>query len=251
MSHRYCFLTTKRAHLFGLAKFLIGGIDPLFFEDQDNPVIVTVRGSQSSGKKIFYDAAKKFLLGGDDNCQTRLDPDEHNEGLYNGRRISVDFVDAAYLGGYNSIETLSTRDPRIVAEMFLGKGRGSGLVVVQNEHVTAEKESWIDLLVETSWGGVVDVDPGTGLLRDKFLKSQLACGVAPYGKILPIEAKLLTEEDKGNLWARYVAVTINNEALLASPMFQRRLELLSPLGEGLPVWSENLPRRKNLKPPLK
>lgn len=55
-------ITTERQHLFEITHKLMGAIDPAFLWNRLRPVVVSVQGGFSAGKKIIPDAAREVLF---------------------------------------------------------------------------------------------------------------------------------------------------------------------------------------------
>lgn len=258
MSETYRFLTTKRSHLFGLSKFLVGGIDPAFFDDPRNPVIITVRGSYRSGKKILPDAAHLFLLRGNVAFEGRENHDEYRRGRHRDREISIAFVNAAWGGGYSRTH-LGGAVKGSCAQKFLAEIDRGGLVFIHNAgRVFTYRKSWIDIWMEERDNNLVGM----------FLASRLR----KESRAMREEFERLSGRPRSRRegdWVRYVRVTVNSPALLDSPLFRKRLETLVSGGARetwpgwvgkkigadrlvknpvLPVWGVNMPRKLITRP---
>jgi|GEM_PF-1194004 len=220
-------ITTQRQHLFDISHILVGGIDPVFWQDRCDPVIITVRGSQGDGKKIIPDAAVEKIFGIPDAREkekykksllrfwskvTYKGHDEYDEywtGNYKGRPLQVDFINVAWGCDY-TFHSFSTLDDSHPARRLLFLRKHGGLSFIHNSNYVAKDASWLDIVIEKP--------DSAGLVNssgESFLKKET-------GRLKEVFDAQAHRSD----WTRYIRIEPRREALMQSEMFQRALKQL-------------------------
>ena len=128
-------VTLRREDLFDISRLLARALDPDLLNVAGKPIIVTVNGSHSSGKKIVSDAMFEALWAGRDmifSGQEGLD-EFYFDPFESGLQLS--FIDLAYGFGYKteSLQAPGVKSSGHLQEAFLQVcNKQGGLAVLQN-----------------------------------------------------------------------------------------------------------------------
>jgi len=203
------FLITERAHLFALSRYLMAAIDPERLSDPHRPVIVSVRGSLSSGKKIIPDAGREALLReGIPQFSGRQDFDEYwtGESPLTGKWLCASFINA----GWNPAmyQTFYGWDEPVIVEKFLANRVYGGVSFVHNAESVRPRAD-IDIAIEKHDMRPVSYFPH--YLDGETLPLRLAFNAAA--------------QNNSSGWLRYVRVTAK-DGMLEAPRFLAAFEAL-------------------------
>lgn len=197
----------SRREVFYMARLLASALPNEALHDDNEPLLVSVRGSLGCGKKIIADAMREYLTGttamsGLKNISGREGYDEYWLGVVRGKEIELSYIDAAWLSGYSDDFNLSSFGAHMVRQQFMWQRDKPGVAFVHNDF-SLEIENKKRLAVWVEKAGAANVDG-----PDRVGKSKLAVAFE--------KARL---EDPDNQWLRYVEVNVNDERLLKSPKF--------------------------------
>ncbi len=186
-------VTTQRDELFAIGRLIAEGIEPQLLQDPMKPIIVSIRGSLSSGKSIVAQEGRKTLFSGGEK-ESVLSVGEIWTDTKSG--IEVDYLDSAYGDNKDTVPFLKLR-------------KAGGVTYIQNdENCSAAIEVWIE-----NHRRIVGVNDcrhrvGTSSISETY----------NYFSFAPWET-----------WARYVEVNVLNEDLAKSDRFQRSLTEIAAL----------------------
>jgi len=213
----------SRRDMFYMARLLASALPNDAIHDDNDPLLVCVRGSLGCGKKIIADAMREYLTGttamsGLKNISGREGYDEYWLGIVRGKEVELAYIDAAWLSGYSDDSNLASFGPHMVRQFFLWQRNKPGVAFIHNDSsLDIEDKKRLSVWVEQT--GVQNVD-GPGRAED----SKLAVAFK--------EAQL---EDPDNKWLRYVEVNVNDRRLLNSPKFRDAMQKLTKRYGGPPV----------------
>jgi len=204
----------SRRDMFYMARLLASALPDDAIHDEQNPLLVCVRGSLGCGKKIIADAMREYLTGttamsGVKNISGREGYDEYWQGVVRGKEVELAYIDAAWLSGYSDDFNLASFGPHMVRQFFLWQRSKPGVAFVHND-ASLEIENKRRLSVWIEQGGVPNVD-GPGRAEE----SKLA-----------IAFKQAQLKDPDNKWLRYVELNINDSRLLDAPKFRAAVDKL-------------------------
>lgn len=204
-------VTTSRAHLVQICATLARGMEQAFLADRNAPVLVSVRGTYESGKKIVPDVMREQL----DTC-TLLSRDKQVETWSNPiNSREAWFMDAAYtLKMHPSREEFARWEEQ--KNGLLSKRAAGGITFIHNDE-RFEKEGaglkiWIEGSNASNKMSVVGLDDRRGThstLAQKFNKTQ--------------------KDQRNNSWVRYIEISVDDPRLQASEKFQKALHSLPAL----------------------
>ncbi|MBU0860021.1 MAG: hypothetical protein KJ667_08785, partial [Alphaproteobacteria bacterium] len=125
------FITTSRGDLFDMTRRLIGAVEGGILQDPDNPLLLTVRGSHSSGKKIIADECRMVIFH---QCQMsgQQDFDEYYTGTYNGQKRALHYIDAAWGTGYSNPQLDDPSDKKAMNAFMSARQGVDGITILQN-----------------------------------------------------------------------------------------------------------------------
>ncbi len=212
-------IATKKQDLFDIAEVIVDGIDPVFMTDPQHPVIVSIKGSGSAGKKIFPDVARQKLLGDTALCSLvgKEEYDEFWTKAVNGRMLEVDFVNIAWEHGYKSpvlkkvlddsylSSELRQKMPAALCEAFLAARQYGGLSYIHNYTFNASIDIWVEC-------------------HDKDIVHDEACRRknSPLSEVYQKAAQ--KEKDSYATDLRYLEIEIKDGRLAQSPVMMQALE---------------------------
>jgi hypothetical protein len=188
-------ITTEREHLFDLSRRMMLAIDPGLMQDPAKPLVISVRGSMTAGKKIFPDAARDALLDQQLSFKGKMDSDE----IWAANGIEMSFVNMVYDNEHSPLLKNITE-----------ARTSGGIVYIHNsEEIAAQAD--IDICLEQydrspmSYCGMHIKKGAPRNLRNTFNK--------------------LSETTP---WTRYVEINVGNPKLAESPQFREFLQSLEP-----------------------
>ncbi len=201
-------ITETRDDLVTLSTRLAALMSPDMLADAKSPLVVSVEGSLSSGKKIFADVMREKLLASSAlvSFAGREGFDEFWLGAINNKPVEIGYVDVLYGKGYAN-PSLNSETEKSVRQAFMNARHHGGVTFVQNDKsLAAENMSGLDLWLEKSGASSLG---GSRLakspLLSKFLQKQAA----------------LQQQPGGDQWLRYVEVTVKDPRLLAAGAKQK------------------------------
>lgn len=197
-------ITQSRAEIFLMARLLAAGLTPDVMADKHDPLLVSVRGSIGSGKKIIPDAMREYFLGTTALSQVtgRLGYDEFCRGQVRGLQVEFAYIDAAWQSGYSNPEFVS---PYIhhVREAFMATRQHGGLAFVHNDYTLGiGRSAGLDIWIEKQ--GVPNPDGARARAQDG-----------------PLQKQFRTANSKApeNDWVRYIEIEVADKRLLESSKF--------------------------------
>lgn len=217
------FLTRTRDDLFDLSRRLFGAIDDEFLTNGRRPLIVCVNGSQTAGKRIITDAAMEVLFDAEPTMDGKRNHDEYWTGRRNGKRMEVDFIDAAYNvptvyshrihelapAMHDEFMTMEQKHYQTVSA-FLDQREYGGVSFLQNSSFRGG-HAHIRIEIESRMGYRVDEQ------TEKFQKER---------KALRETFNMVFENSRE--WARFVRVDVHDEQLIASRKFADAFSAFAP-----------------------
>ncbi len=187
-----------------MSRLLAAGLSPDVMADKHDPLVISVRGSIGSGKKIIPDAMREYFLGTTALGETTGRPgyDEFWRGQVRGQQVEFAYIDAAWQSGYSHPELAS---PYIhhVRETFMSMREHGGIAFVHNDYTLGlNRGAGMEIWVEKQ--GVPNPD-----------------GNRPRAYESPLSAAFRTanSKDNENDWIRYVEIEVADKRLLDSPKF--------------------------------
>lgn len=208
------FLTAARADLFALTADLTRAIPDTVYQDPTRPLLMTVEGTVSSGKKIITDAAIEYLFdkmpgtpkkGQGQTAQMaaqmkgRLGYDEYWRGRRKGEIFELHYMDNAWPRRTSYSASLRRGRKSKLAD-FMAQRRHGGLTIIQNLGVEAEPD--IRMIIEAH-----DRYP-VGYYRKQRLETLPSSLQDHFNQLA-----------RQNDWARYVKIQIRDERLQNDPAF--------------------------------
>ena len=215
-------ITTTRDDLFDVSHAVAQAIDPAFYQDRDNPVVLGVRGSFKSGKKIVTDAVREKLLGSTALCHFQGVPgiDEYWFGKPQRSVLEVDYMDTMYARGFHH-KSLDAVDGLVREDAFFQQRKFGGITLIQNKEQSPR--DGINIWVESAFGLPVNREEKPRA-RHGDLAMAFRCAIA-----FDTEAKrfaadrsechaMQSQLDKE--WVRYVEIEVHDARLKNSSKFQ-------------------------------
>lgn len=215
---KIAFITNSRQEIFFMARLLSAGLSPDIMADKHDPLVISVRGSIGSGKKIIPDAMREYFLGTTALSQVTGRPgyDEFWRGQVRGQQVEFAYIDAAWQSGY-SHEEFSSPYIHHVREAFMAVRQHGGIAFVHNDYTLGiNRNAGMEIWMEKQ--GVPNPDGARARAHD----SPLA------GKFRTANSK-----DRENEWIRYVEIEVADKRLLDSPKFGDVLDKLRNRHKGV------------------
>lgn len=213
-------ITQSRAEIFFMARLLAAGLTPDVMADKHDPLLVSVRGSIGSGKKIIPDAMREYFLGTTALGEVTGRPgyDEFWRGQVRGQQVEFAYIDAAWQSGYSNPEFVS---PYIhhVREAFMATREHGGIAFVHNDYTLGiNRSAGLDIWMEKQ--GQPNPD-----------------GERPRAHDGPLQKEFRTanKKDPENDWVRYIEIEVADKRLLASPKFGDVLDKLRNRHRGVKI----------------
>lgn len=208
---KIAFITNSREDLFRVSRLLAAGMSPDVMADKHDPLVISVRGSIGSGKKIFPDAMREYFLGSTALGETTGRPgyDEFWRGQVRGQQVEFAYIDAAWQSGYSNPEFVS---PYIhhVREAFMAVREHGGIAFVHNDYTLGNNRgAGIEIWMEKQ--GTPTPEGG----RPRAPESPLCA-----------KFRIANSQNEGNDWIRYVEIEIADKRLLESAKFGDVLDKL-------------------------
>lgn len=217
------FLTRSRSDLFDLSRRLFSAIGDEFLTNGRHPLIVCVNGSQKAGKRIVTDAAMEVLFDGEPAMDGKCNHDEYWTGRRNGKRMEVDFIDAAY----NFPVAYSHRIPKPALTLpddfpdmeqmhyetvstFLDQREYGGVSFLQNSSFRGG-HAHIRIEIESRMGYRVDEQ------TEKFQKERK-----------PLRETFNMVFENSREWARFVRIDVHDRKLIESQKFADAFAAFAP-----------------------
>lgn len=230
MTVTFSFSTSRRSHLFLIAKILTEGLRTQQFDSAEPPLTIRFSGSYRSGKSIFTDTLAKQLATlqpqtdllevqmtrrrREGRYSSHIHRDGHFttdeasffHGTVNGQPFALNMIDAGF--------TLKSYPPRAadqqewarVKQNFRDQRRSGGIDVISNDP-TPDPSTGISIWIEAPGAQRKSAPP------DKKIEA------SPLAR-----AFATTRRQTGQEWGRFVEIEIRDPRLLASPAFMSNLE---------------------------
>lgn len=222
-------ITTTRDDLFDVSHAIAQSIDPAFYQDRVKPVVLAVRGSFKSGKKIVTDAVREKLLGSTALCHFRGAPgiDEYWVGMSQHKPLEIDYMDAMYAKGFHH-GALNSVDGLAREEAFFQQRKFGGMTLIQNKEQSAR--DGINIWVESALGIPVNRSEKPKA-RNGDLAMAFRCATAfdtqtkNFATDRAQYKDMQSQPDKE--WVRYVEIEVRDERLQTSSKFQAGIAALA------------------------
>jgi len=242
--------TSTREQLLDLARHMAAAVEDTALANAAQPVVVSMRGSFSCGKKIFPDMCRE-VLGADDKSESRYAPalysrDEKGRTMYaaqihkkggfvpkeaefwsgrkDGTPVEVQLIDAGYTLEGSTPMPSAIREWEQTKKNFLRQRAAAGVTFISNDEKGAEAAG-IDLWLQSKRSPVV-----MSAEKDRAGKSPLA---AQFNA-------------SSNAWSRYIEITVTDERLLNAPRFMQFIERLKDPAQGYRQLGPQKPAQKLL-----
>lgn len=223
-------VTAERNHLVEIAGTLVKGLGAEYLQDAKKPVVISVRGSMWSGKKIFSDRAVETVFGIPDarkHEEYRKNPsvaarphfkgkygyDEYWKGKSGGFPVEIMYLDAAYGAGYEKIKSGHRNGMAGIVKEFLSLRRCGGVTFLQN-----------------GWGCVSAHSPDINIWLESPHSMLVEGGIVRKSETAPRQLRRAFNEAGWNPWVRYVEIDVGSDALKRSPQFAQALESIRSRG---------------------
>ena len=208
---KIAFITKSRDELFRVSRLLAAGMSNDIMADKHDPLVISVRGSIGSGKKIIPDAMREYFLSTTALGEITGRPgyDEFWRGQVRGQQVEFAYIDAAWQSGYSNPEFVS---PYIhhVREAFMAVREHGGIAFIHNDYTLAlNRGAGMEIWIEKQ--GVPNPDGNRPRSPESPLSKQF---------------RIANSQNEGNDWIRYVEVEIADKRLLESAKFGDVLDKL-------------------------
>lgn len=197
-------ITHSRQEIFLMSRLLAAGLNAEIMADRHDPLLVSVRGSIGSGKKIIPDAMREYFMGTTALGEVAGRPgyDEFWRGQVRGQQVEFAYIDAAWLGGYSHPE-FSSHSPHLVRKAFMGVRQHGGIAFVHNDYsLSLNHGAGLDIWMEMQGTPNADGAPS------RASKSPLC-----------ERFRAANRDDGANDWIRYIEIEVADTRLLESPKF--------------------------------
>ncbi len=205
---------------------ILEGIDTDFYNDPQTPIIIGIKGPVLSGKSIFPDSAKQYLLG--DNCEPIFASDAYDEhliGRHGGKMFEFSFGNAADHAKFSD-STSNGSSANEWLNRFMADRKFGGLSFISHYNR-------VPLLDDKNGEPVpldlkIEIQDHPGFLWDTRLKEMAAATFTPSDSVMR-KAINITAGD-------HLDHRLNN-----SPKFQEMMRILNTPVNGLIIPGYNPP----------
>ncbi len=230
MSLKISLHTSKRQQLLDLARNMAAAMDDALVADAAQPVMVSMRGSFSCGKKIFPDMCREALgaaaktedfyepklYSHDDKGNIMFASNIHRKGGFvpheaefwsgtkDGKPVEVQLLDGGYILEGNPPRAAAVMEWQQTKENFLAKRGAGGVTFICNDEKGAA-DCGIDIWLQSKRSPVK-----MGTEKDRAGKSTLAKQF----------------NASSDAWSRYIEITVTDQRLLNSPRFMQFVDQL-------------------------
>lgn len=215
---KIAFITQSRQEVFFMSRLIAAGLTPDVMAEKHDPLLVSVRGSIGSGKKIIPDAMREYFLGTTALGEITGRPgyDEFWRGQVRGQQVEFSYIDAAWQSGYSNPD-FASHSTHLVRQAFMDVREHGGVAFIHNDYsLSLNRGAGLDIWMEKQ--GVPNPDGN----RPRAYES-------PLGNMF----RKANAKDCENEWIRYVEIEVADKRLLESSKFMDVMDKLRHRHKGV------------------